>query len=96
MSKRLLRTAELGFLSDPPGIPLYYKMGIDRDGLTIYRCIRGTNSVEGGVHMVVRRVFGSLQASPELAECILLNWILRHNSTVYFSLYPLPQHLFTC
>jgi hypothetical protein len=95
MSKRLLQTAQLGFLSDPPGIPLYYKMGIDRDGLTIYRCIRGTNSVEGGVHMVVRRVFGSLQASPELAECILLNWILRHNSTVYFSPYPLLQHLFT-
>jgi hypothetical protein len=82
MSERLLQTARLGFLSDPPGIPLYYKMGTDKDGLTIYRTIRGTNSVEGGVHMAVRRVFGSLQASPELAECILLNWILRRNCTV--------------
>ena len=82
MSERLLDTARQGFLSDPPGIPLYYHMGIDRDGLTVYRTIRGTNSVEGGVHMAVRRVFGSLQASPELAECLLLNWMLRRNKTV--------------
>ena len=85
MSERLLDTARRGFLSDPPGIPLYYRMGIDRDGLTVYRTIRGTNSVEGGVHMAVRRVFGSLQASPELAECLLLNWMLRRNKTVCFN-----------
>src|SRR5258707_5771052 len=47
MSERLLDTANRGFLSDPPGIPLYYRMGIDRDGLAVYRTIRGTNSVEG-------------------------------------------------
>lgn len=82
MSEHLLDTAKQGFLSDPPGIPLYYIMGVDRDGLTLYRTIRGTNSVEGGVHMTIRRVFGSLQASPELAESILLNWILRRNKLV--------------
>lgn len=82
MSVQLLQTAQRGFLSDPPGICLYYRMGIDRNGLIMFRTIRGTNSVEGGVHMTVRRVFGSLQASPELAECLLLNWILRRNKTV--------------
>lgn len=82
MAQRLLETARRGFLSDPPGISLYYKMLTDKDGLTIYRTIRGTNSVEGGVHMAVRRVFGSLQASPELAKCLLLNWILRRNCKV--------------
>lgn len=82
MAARLLNTARLGFLSDPVGVSLYYRMGIDKDGLTIYRTIRGTNSVEGGVHMTIRRVFGSLQASPELAECILMNWILRRNCSV--------------
>ena len=85
MSERLLDTARRGFLSDPLGIPLYYHMGIDRDGLTVYHTIRGTNLVEGGVHMAVRRVFGSLQASPELAECLLLNWMLRRNKTVCIS-----------
>jgi hypothetical protein len=82
MATRLINTARLGFLSDPVGVSLYYRMGIDKDGLTIYRTIRGTNSVEGGVHMTIRRVFGSLQASPELAECILANWILRRNCSV--------------
>ena len=82
MADRLVEAATLGFLSDPSDIVLYYRMGKDKDGLNIYRTIRGTNSVEGGVHMTVRRVFGSLQASPELAECLLLNWILCRNCTV--------------
>ena len=82
MAARLIDTARLGFLSDPVGVSLYYRMGIDKDGLSIYRTIRGTNSVEGGVHMTIHRVFGSLQASPELAECILVNWILRRNCSV--------------
>ncbi|CAK5282204.1 unnamed protein product [Mycena citricolor] len=37
MADRLLDTAKRGFLSDPPNIPLYYVMGTDRDGLTVYR-----------------------------------------------------------
>jgi hypothetical protein len=84
MADRLVETATLGYLSDPSDIALYFRMGKDKDGLQIYRTIRGTNSVEGGVHMTVRRVFGSLQASPELAECLLLNWILRRNCMVFF------------
>jgi hypothetical protein len=82
MVQHLLQTAREGYLSDPPGIPLYYLMGVDRDGLKIYRTVRGTNSLEGGFHMVVRRIFGSLRASPELTECILINWILRRNIRV--------------
>lgn len=81
-AESLLETARCGFLSDPPDIPLFYKMGRDKDGLTIYRTIRGTSSVEGGVHMTIRRVFGSLQASPELSESLLINWIGRHNRKV--------------
>ncbi|KAJ6489576.1 hypothetical protein C8R47DRAFT_1124811 [Mycena vitilis] len=84
MVKHLLDTVRKGYLSDPPGISLYYLMGKDRDGLKIYRTTRGTNSVEGGFHMAVRRIFGSLRASPELAECLLINWILRRNKRVGF------------
>ncbi|KAJ7151286.1 hypothetical protein C8R43DRAFT_951101 [Mycena crocata] len=84
MVKHLLDTVRKGYLSDPPGISLYYLKGKDRDGLNLYRTIRGTNSVEGGFHMAIRRIFGSLRASPELAECILINWILRRNKRVGF------------
>jgi hypothetical protein len=72
-AKSLILTAKLGFISDPPGYSLYYKMGTDRDGLPYYRCVRGTNSVEGGIHMAIRRDFGSLQASPELSDALLCN-----------------------
>jgi hypothetical protein len=82
MTQHLLDTVRKGYLSDPSGISLYFLMGKDRDGLNIYRTVRGTNSVEGGVHMVIRRIFGSLQASPELAECLIFNWILRRNRRV--------------
>jgi hypothetical protein len=82
MVQHLLQTAREGYLLDPPGIPLYYLMGADRDGLKIYRTVRGTNSLEGGFHMVVRHILGSLRASPELVECILINWILRRNIRV--------------
>lgn len=85
MVLHLLDTVRKGYLSDPPGIPLYYLMGKDRDGLNIYRTVRGTNSIEGGFHMVVRRIFGSLRASPELAECLLINWILRRNKKVRYN-----------
>ncbi|KAJ3722546.1 hypothetical protein C8R42DRAFT_720912 [Lentinula raphanica] len=78
----LLDTVHSGFLSDPPGIPLYYIIGWDRDRLPLYRTIRGTNSIEGGVHMLIRRIFGSLKASPELAVALLSNWILRRNQRV--------------
>ncbi|KAJ3842724.1 hypothetical protein F5878DRAFT_697092 [Lentinula raphanica] len=82
MANRLLETIRLGFLSDPPGISLYYLMGRDRDGLNLYRCIRGTNSIEGGLHMLLRRMFGALSASAELTEALLINWLVRRNKTV--------------
>jgi hypothetical protein len=49
----LLVTAQLGFLTDPLDIPLYYLIGHDHDGLNICRCIHGTNCVEGGWYMTL-------------------------------------------
>ena len=57
-------------------------MGVDRNDLNYYRTIRGTNSIEGGIHMPLRRTFGSLNASPELADALLCNWRDRRNTTV--------------
>jgi len=74
--------AKLGLISDPPGYSLYYNMGVDKDGLPYYRCIRGTNSVEGGIHMPIRRTFGSLRASPELTDALLCNIRHHRNATV--------------
>ena len=67
LANNMIITAKLGLISDPPGYPLYYKMGIDHDGLPYYCCVYGTNSVEGRIHMTIHRDFGSLCASPEPA-----------------------------
>jgi hypothetical protein len=73
----------MGHVSDPIGIPLYYKIKNDANGLPIYRCARGTNAVEGDVHMNIFKKFGSYNASPELAEACLADYRLRHNINVY-------------
>ncbi|KAJ7153309.1 hypothetical protein C8R46DRAFT_1357190 [Mycena filopes] len=81
-AENFLKSAQDGFLSDPPGYALYYKLGVDKDGLVCYRCVRGTNSVEGGVHMPLRRAFGSLRASPELTDVLLCNLRNRRNTKI--------------
>lgn len=78
----LIRIAQMGLVSDPPGAQLYFLMGKDRDGLNMYRTIRGTSDIEGGLHMEVQRTFGSLQASPELTDSLLRNIRHRRNTSV--------------
>ncbi|KAF7372906.1 hypothetical protein MSAN_00496900 [Mycena sanguinolenta] len=82
MASRLVDTAKQGYLSDPLNIPLYYLMGRDRDGLNLYRCIRGTNSIEGGWHMPLRRMFGSLGSASDFGEALILAFAYRRNITV--------------
>ncbi|KAJ7192005.1 hypothetical protein GGX14DRAFT_578453 [Mycena pura] len=78
----LVETAYMGFLSDPNGWSMYFLIGYDSDGLPLYRTFRGTNSLEGGVHMIIRRIFGSLNASLALTEALLANWFNRRNCRV--------------
>ena len=81
-SKNVLSSIHEGHVSDPPGYSFYFKMGQDRDGLILYRCCRGTNSLEGGIHQNVIRKFGSFGASPALADAVLADYRLRHNIDV--------------
>jgi hypothetical protein len=66
-------------LSEPSNIPLYTLKGRDKNGLPIYHCIRGTNSVKGSVHNPIRRKFAFLNASPELADALIADFRHRHN-----------------
>jgi hypothetical protein len=59
-----------GCVSDVPGVQLYFEMGKDRDGLTLYRCGRGTNGTEN-VHQKIMMIFGSFHASPPFADALL-------------------------
>ena len=50
-AQNTLKYAEDGLMSDPPGIPLYYSMGVDKAGLHCYCTVWGANSVEGNIYM---------------------------------------------
>lgn len=79
-AKAVLHDVRKGWLSDPSSIPVYTREGTDKNGLPLYHCIRGTNSVEGAIHNPIRRNFASLNASPELADALIADFRHRHNT----------------
>ena len=81
-AENVLKCIARGHVSDPPGISFYFKIGSDKNNLPLYRCSRGTNSLEGGVHQNIIRKFISFGASPELADAVLSDYRLRHNIDV--------------
>jgi hypothetical protein len=56
----ILELAKQGYLSDVAVVVLYEKAGVDKYGLQKWKCLRGTNSVEGGPHGDIYRKFGAL------------------------------------
>ncbi|KAL6307399.1 hypothetical protein BKA93DRAFT_747778 [Sparassis latifolia] len=69
IAKNVLENIHQGYYSDPPGVQLYYKVGVDKRGLNLYRCCCGTNDVEGGVHQNLIR-FTSFNISPRHVVCV--------------------------
>jgi hypothetical protein len=84
VAKNILELVQKGFLSDPPGIALYYQLGVDKFFLILYRCIRGTNWTEGGVHTHLRSRLPTSGASVRHANASLKDFIARHNLLVCF------------
>ncbi|KAJ7662182.1 hypothetical protein DFH06DRAFT_1325495 [Mycena polygramma] len=78
-AQAMLADVRRGWLTDPPGVALYNRLRIDKNGLTIWHDLRGTNSLEGGVHRPVRDQFASLGASVELTVALLSDFCYRKN-----------------
>ena len=81
-ARTIMENVKMGYYSDPPGIKFYTFVRKDKNGLSIYRCSRGTNNVEGGIHQNIIRRFGSFNASPRLAVNLLRDYCLSHNLKV--------------
>jgi hypothetical protein len=92
----VVENIRMGFYSDPPGINLYTIQRQDKDGLFIYRCARGTNNVEGGVHQNIIKRFGSYNASPRFAVNLIRDYCLCHNLRVCVQTSAFSGTLFTC
>jgi len=91
--KSLRAHIEKGCLSDVPGIPLYYVTGKDnRSGLPTYRCVRGTNSVEG-YHRHLRKLLAMYAGSPRLVHSILLEFNYRWNVRMAIKNRGLPEEI---
>lgn len=80
--KNILEIIKLGQISDPPGIPLYYCLGIASNGLPIYRCWHGTNFTEGAVHRPIRKSMPYSGVSPRHTANRLKDFVFRHNMLV--------------
>lgn len=82
-AKNVLELIRNGFISDPPGIPLYRPLGADAKagGLQIYACDRGTNRTEGVHSHLLSRLPASGSGIRHLLACIQ-DFILRHNLLV--------------
>ena len=59
----VLELARQGYLSDVEGVALYERAGVDKYGLQKWKCLRGTNNVEGGPHGDIYRKFGALHGA---------------------------------
>ncbi|KAF6762926.1 hypothetical protein DFP72DRAFT_1140138 [Ephemerocybe angulata] len=82
VSKNILDLVYHGYVSDPPGVPLY---GVHPDSeisvLPVYRCFRGTNRTEGAVHTHLRSHLPSSGTSIRHVEAALDDFTLIHNIT---------------
>jgi hypothetical protein len=83
-AKHVLDLIQNGYLSDPPGIPLYTVFGLDKKsgGLPLYCCARGTNATEGGVHKHIREQLPKCGASLHHVNAALHDFVLYHNLVV--------------
>lgn len=81
----VLELIRRGFLSDPLDAALYVEESVDQHGLTVYRCLRGTNAVEGLHSQLIKRLT-PFNASPELIDAYLALSRHQHNCEVCHSL----------
>jgi len=72
--KGVLHDVQKGWISDPSGIPLYMIKKQDKNNLSVYHCIQGTNSVEGAIHNAIHRSFAALNASVPLANSLIADY----------------------
>jgi hypothetical protein len=65
-------------LSDIPFVSYYYPIGEDSDGLTLYKCIRGTSALEG-LHQKLRQLVHGFSTSPRFMKALVTVYLGRWN-----------------
>lgn len=77
----ILELIRQGTVSDPRGLEMYEEQARGADGLPLYRCLKGTNAVEG-LHAKLSKRFTAHNADPELVDCYLALSRYQHGTEV--------------
>ena len=79
----MLDTVKKGYASDPPHMRMYVQKtnkygqpAVDRDGLILYRSLRGTSNLES-LHQYLTTTFGHSIAGPKYSDVLLT--VVRHH-----------------
>lgn len=96
--KKFLAVLELvkqGYATDPPNLQMYAEKTddngnkmVDKDGLTLYRSLRGTSNLES-LHQYLTTSFGHTTSGPWYSDCLLT--IVRHMNNWRMSLKNRPH-----
>jgi len=80
----ILKSIHAGLLSNPLGVPLYFRIGIDKKhgNLAQYYCACGTSNAEGGVHNSGHQHLPISGASLRHASAQVHDFVLMHNLSV--------------
>lgn len=83
-AKNVLDLIKNGYLSNPPGVALYFKTGIDKNAgnLPMYWCACRTNLTEGGVHTHIHSCLPKFGASIPHVQACLMDFVLHYNLLV--------------
>jgi hypothetical protein len=68
-------------LSDIPFISYYYPVGEDKDGLKLYKCVRGTLALEG-LHQKLRQLVRGFSSSPRFMKALVTVFLGRWNQRI--------------
>jgi hypothetical protein len=85
-----LKHIKKGCLSDIEGLTYYVQIGEDSMGIPLFKCVRGTNGVEG-FHQKIRQLVRGFNVSPRFAITLLHEFIARWNHDIDVRILGLPR-----
>jgi hypothetical protein len=88
--KSTLKHIRKGCLSDVAGMSYYVQLRTDSMGIPIFKCLRGTNALEG-FHQKIRQVIRGFNVSPRYAVALLHEFVYRWNHDVDVRVMGMPK-----
>jgi hypothetical protein len=95
LHKSTLKHTQKGCLSDVAGMLYYVQLRTDSMGIPMFKCLRGTNALEG-FHQKIRQVIRGFNVSPRHAVALLHEFVCRWNHDVDVRVMGLPKKHSNC